>query len=373
MRARFSRLVLSASLLFIAVVYPTLACCPAPQLGSWALNADQTVILIWDPAAKKQHFIRQASFKTDTKDFGFLIPSPALPELAEAGNEAFSKLHQITAPRIVHRPRNQGGGGCNLGCSSAAPGAVKSEAPAPAAEVRVLEEKLVAGFNAKVLEADNTEVLVTWLKDNGYAFSPAVAEWAQPYVEQKWKFTALKVAPAEAVGENAAAISTVNASALRLSFDTERPLFPYREPDYAKVAGDNEAQKQQLATAQRMLRIYFLSNARYQGDLTPEQAWTGRAVWSGKLQPEQRTKLLTQLQLPVETGPAEFHLTEFEDQWPYKVAPADVYFAEAKVQEDVRRPDVYVYRDSGGDVTLVLLIAAAVVPLLWRRKASTRT
>jgi hypothetical protein len=366
MRTRSVRQVLSACLLLVAVIYPTLACCPAPRLGRWAVNADQTVIMIWDPAAKRQHFIRQASFKTDTKDFGFLIPSPTQPELAEAGNEAFSKLHQITAPRIVHRPKQQAnGGGC--GCSQEAMLA-KGEAPAPTAEVRVLEEKLVAGFNARVLEADNTEVLVAWLKDNDYTFSPAVAEWAQPYVEQGWKFTALKVAPPETSAENPDAMKTVNASALRLSFDTDRPLFPYREPDYAKVAGDNESQKQQLAAARRMLRIYFLSNARYQGDLTPEQAWTGRAVWSGKLQPEQRTELLTQLQLPAETGPAEFHLTEFEDQWPYKVAPADVYFAAAKVQDEVRRPDVYVYRESGSDVSLALLIATAFVPLLWPRR-----
>jgi hypothetical protein len=364
MRTLRFRQVLSASLLVVAAIYPTLACCPAPRLGSWAVNADQTVIMIWDPAAKRQHFIRKASFQTDDKDFGFLIPSPALPELAEAGNDAFGKLHQITAPRIVHQPRNQGGGGC--GCSQDVKFAA-GDAPTKA-EVRVLEEKLVAGFNAKVLEADNTEVLIAWLKENDYAFSPAVAEWARPYVEQGWKFTALKVAPPESSAENGAALKTVDASALRLSFDTERPLFPYREPDYAQVAGDNETQQQQLTAARRLLRIYFLSNARYQGDLTPEQPWTGRAVWSGKLEAEQRTELLSQLQLPAETGPAEFHLTEFEDQWPYKVAPADVYFAEAKSQEEVRRPDVYVYQDSGSDVSLALLIAVAAVPLLWPRR-----
>ena len=363
-RARW-RPFMAACLLFLAMIYPSLACCPAPQLGQWVVNADQTIIMIWDPAAKRQHFIRQASFKTDNADFGFLIPSPSQPELAESGNNAFGKLHEITAPRIVHRPRPRAAAG---GCGCASIEAVKSEAPPTAAEVRVLEEKLVAGFNASVLEADNTEVLITWLKDNGYAYSPAVAEWARPYVEQNWKITALKVAPPDAQG-TADELKTVKAGALRLSFDTDRPLFPYREPDYAQVAGENEQHKQQLAAAQRLLRIYFLSSARYQGDLTPEQPWTGRAVWSGRLPAEVRADVLKELQLPEETGPAEFHLTEFEDRWPYKVAPADVYFAEAKAQDDLRRPHVYVfYQENSGDVLLGVLIAAAFATLIIRRR-----
>jgi len=56
------------------------------------VNADQTVVIIWDAARKMQHFIRKASFKSDTDDFGFLIPTPAQPELEESGNEAFPYL-----------------------------------------------------------------------------------------------------------------------------------------------------------------------------------------------------------------------------------------------------------------------------------------
>ena len=39
------------------------ACCPAPPEGKPVVNADQTVLIVWDAAAKTQHFIRQASFK----------------------------------------------------------------------------------------------------------------------------------------------------------------------------------------------------------------------------------------------------------------------------------------------------------------------
>lgn len=355
----------SALLLLLFITYPSAACCPAPRLGNWVINADQTVIMLWDAAAKKQHFIRQASFASQGDDFGFLIPSPTQPELAESGNEAFENLHHVTAPRVISRPRNEGG--CNLGCAMLP----ESKSVAGAApEVRVLEEKLVAGFNAVVLEADDADVLVAWLKDHEFNYSPAIADWARPYIEQKWKITALKVAKADEPNGEPKQEQTVRAGALRLSFDTDRPLFPYREPDYSRLTAGDEARQQELASRDRLLRIYFVANARYQGNLTPDQPWTGRAVWAGKLSNEQRTQLLGQLQLPATSGPAEFYLTEFEDRWPYKVAPADLYFDEATQQDDLRRPDVYVGRDTGSDVLLGSLVLLAFAPLFWRRGRS---
>jgi hypothetical protein len=68
---------------------PAPACCPAPPSGKAVVNADQTVLIIWDAATKTEHFIRQASFKSEADDFGFLVPSPTQPELDESGNEAF--------------------------------------------------------------------------------------------------------------------------------------------------------------------------------------------------------------------------------------------------------------------------------------------
>jgi hypothetical protein len=350
---------LSSFLLSLVAAYPTIACAPCPPQGKFVANADQSVVIVWDPAAKRQHFIRQASFASEAEDFGFVIPSPSRPELAESGNDAFAYLQELTAPRVVYR-RNQGGG-CSLGCSA---GKVASERAAVTPEVRVLEEKLVAGFSATVLEADNSEVLARWLQEHGYAFSPAIAEWAVPYIEEKWKFTALKVAKQEGAEEDA----TVAASALRLSFDTDRPLFPYREPDYAKLAAGTPQEGAELADKSRLLRIYFLSSARYQGELTPDQPWTGEVAWAGALADDQRKQVLAALELPEETGPAKFYLTEFEDLWPYNVAPADVYFAQAEVQDDVRRPDVYVRLEATPDVLLGTLAILACTPWLWRRK-----
>src|SRR5262245_43668633 len=92
---------------------PAQACCPAFPSGKPVVNADQTVIIIWDAETRTQHFIRQASFKSEADDFGFLVPTPTRPELAESGNEAFPFFLKLTEPerKRVRRPANLG-----IGC-----------------------------------------------------------------------------------------------------------------------------------------------------------------------------------------------------------------------------------------------------------------
>jgi hypothetical protein len=351
---RISLLLPLAGIAILPLVPPAPACCPAPPSGKPVVNADQTVILLWDPATKTEHFIRRASFKSEADDFGFLVPSPTKPELDESGNAAFPHLQKLTEPERQKVPRPSGGVGC--GCSAAKSPAGKTTLSEPA--VRVLEERFVAGFKASVLEADTTDVLVRWLKDNGYAFSPEVAAWAKPYVEKGWKITALKIAkPADGKQDPG-----VTVSALRISFQTDRPLFPYREPD-------PKASAEALGMNHRLLRIYFVSDAIYQGELTKETSWSGRVAWANKLSAEDRKKTLDLLKLPETTGPAEWWLTEFEDEWPYRAAPADVYFSRSPAQVPVKRPPIVEYVSSPwpADAMVYAFAAAAVVPPLIRR------
>jgi hypothetical protein len=350
---RFLLALAVAGLVLSLLVLRAPACCPAPPPGRPVVNADQTVLIVWDAASQTEHFIRQASFKSEADDFGFLVPSPAQPVLDESGNDAFPYLRKLTEPEKKKVPRPSGGVGC--GCGVAERG-VAGKAAMP--QVRVLEEKLVAGFHAVVLEARSADALVGWLKDHGYAFSPEVEAWAKPYVEAGWKITALRVAK----GKDGKAEQTVSASSLRLSFKTDRPLFPYREPDPTRSAAE-------LKATHRLLRIYFIADGRYRGELTPKVPWTGQVAWAGNLTTEDRRKLLDFLKLPATTGPAEWWLTEFEDDWPYQPAPADVYFSRDTNQGPVRRPPIleYVAAPWPTDVTAYVLAAALVLPPLSRR------
>ena len=59
---------------------------------------------------------------------------------------------------------------------------VAEKKPDPANYPGVPAEKLVAGFDAVVLQAGSANALVSWLNEHGYAFSPEVEAWAKPYV-----------------------------------------------------------------------------------------------------------------------------------------------------------------------------------------------
>src|SRR5262245_26629141 len=263
---------------------PMRACCPVAPSGKPVVNADQTVIILWDAARQTQHFIRKPSFQSEAEDFGFIVPSPSEPELEESGSEAFPYLLKLTEPavkrRLGLRPPSLGCGG-----TLSLPGRMDDQA------VKTLQEKEVAGFSAVVLETRSSTALVAWLKEHGYAYSPEVEAWAKPYVERGWKFTALKIAKNGPSPDKAVA-----AASLRISFKTDRPLFPYREPDPKAFA-------HALGAKDRLLRIYFIAEARYRGELTQESPWTGKAAWAGKLTPESRARLFERLKLPADKGP----------------------------------------------------------------------
>jgi hypothetical protein len=350
------------------------ACCPSYPTGFPVVNADQTVIILWDAATKTQHFIRQASFKSAAADFGFLIPTPSKPELDESGDSAFDYLRNLTEPEVLVQSKPRGGFG--IGCSAPA---TKSAPPAP---VQVLEEKRVAGFDTVVLKADSADALTNWLSEHNYHFSPEVKAWAAPYVEQGWNITALKVAkdvdaskestPPQDGGETTSAekikSDTVAASSLRMSFKTDAPLFPYREPDSVADAA-------KLGAKNRLLRIYFISDVRYAGGLGAENTWSGYTAWAGPLAQADRSRLLELLKLPESAGPAKWWLTEFEDHWAYRPAQADVTFKIAANQEQMKRPPIIHYTQGGWewprDVTLYAVFAVVAIPplvLRFRRK-----
>jgi hypothetical protein len=322
--------------LLLAVVPRADACCAVVAGGSHVVNADQTVILLWDEKSGMEHFIRKADFKTDAKDLGFLVPSPSRPRLEESGGAAFTKLAEITAPR------NRGGIGFPIGC------AVAPARMEPLSSVRVIEEKRVAGYDATVLTARSGSDLVAWLERNGYPYSPAVAEWAKPYLGGNWHFTALKIA-------KESERSDVKAASLRISFQTDRPLFPYREPD-------SGASKAALKVPDRLLRIYFISDARFRGTIDGGKPWSGRTVWSGDIT-HHRKALLEDLGLPADTGPPTWWLTEFEDRWPYARAAGDLYFQRDAGAKEVSPRQSASHR-TGGDASICVMLAIGLlIPL----------
>lgn len=344
----------------LALPRPSEACAPAPPEGMRVHIASESAIIVWDEAARREHFIRRASFRAagPAPDFGFLVPTPSKPELGEVPDEAFYRLEDATRPVIEHRQVLAGVEPTALCLMTL--GAKRETASAVAsAPVRVLEEKRVAGYDAVVLEADDPKALADWLKDHGYAASPVLTAWLTPYVASKWKLTAFKIAAGAAVGT----------SAVRMTFSTERPFYPYREPT------DQRENLPADAPAERLLRVFFIGPSRVEGTIgsaaglpgSAKRPWPGKATWSDHLD---SAKLPGPL--PFSVPPGAF-LTAFEDKSSPRPGTDDLFFSPAADQRPLRPPPIVFNHENKVPLPLDVLGGGALVMALWlrhRRKKS---
>lgn len=294
------------------------ACAMAPPLGEEARIAEEEAVIVWDPATRTEHFIRRAAFWSTSHSFGFLVPTPTTPQLGELPDSIYRGLGEQIRPEVRHE-----GGKVSLGSwlleacmlTAARKGAVDGAAP----PVRVIQAARVAGFDATTLEADAPDALAGWLGQHGFAATPALTAWLARYVTDKWKLTAFVVATDQAQG-NSFEIAT---RAVDMAFHTDRPFYPYREP---------EAQPRP-EPQDRVLRVYFLSNARYAATLG-DQPWSARVIHAGPL-----------AGLPAELAPlAGDHpfATVFIDDRSPRRGLEELYFAPSADTSRVRQPPIVI-------------------------------
>jgi hypothetical protein len=341
----------AAGLLFLslaALAPPAGACATAYPRGAVAEIAEESALIVWDAAAHREHFIRRAAFRAKAKDFGFLVPTPAKPELAEVSDAVFASLERITQPEVVYE--REWGVEPTLSCGLMfLRGAAKSAAVA-GAPVRVLDTQRVAGFDAVVLEADSAGALAQWLKDHGYDQRPELSAWLEPYVAAKWKLTAFKIATGEAAAPET--------SAVRMSFAADRPFFPYREPSDAR-----ENRPASAPSGDRLLRVFFAGTERVDGTIGAAAApWPGRAVWSGRV-PAAALDFL-----PNGVSPGIDWLTMFEDRASPRPGTDDLYFAPGRDRGPVKPPPLVEKIPDKIPLPLDIVLGGGLLcSYLWRR------
>lgn len=290
----------------------------------------EDALIVWDSATKTEHFIRRANFTTEAKDFGFLVPTPTPPILAEAEDGVFTSLSAATAPKIIYEHRTQTiyrNAGTEMTAQAGA------TPPAPKASVEVLDRKTLAGYDAATLKANDPKALRDWLDKEGYDARPELVEWFKWYTEHNWIMTAFKMT------KDGSRANQLMGRTVRLSFQTDAPFYPYREPA--------DMRPKAPAPGQRMLRVYFLSDKRYAGTLGSDGAWAGQAVWSNA-SPDDTTKgafaaLGFKDKKEKDSLTAKkWHLTEFEDKSYPRPGTDEVYFKVDTDQATLEKPPVVV-------------------------------
>jgi hypothetical protein len=352
-------LLLGSALLLLSAPAPTWGCATVMSKGAQVAVATETALIVWDEKAKRQHFIRRASFATKVPYFGFLVPTPAQPDLAEAPDELFRLLEECTKPEVrrerVYRaipllPNFQLSAGLD---------------GAPAGAVQILDRGRVSGLDYTVIKATDAEKLRDWLGEHGYDDRPSLKVWLEPYVKAGWIVTAFQIAKKDKESDYP------STQAVRMSFAAERPFFPYSEPAEAGEAG-----KLQRG---RFLRVFLVANQRMQGGFDDQNtSWWGKPVWADRLGDDRRRQLGKHLDEETVPLPEGAWLTVFDDPASPRPGSADVFFSPAADQSELRRPPIILYSVIyypgpgllifAGAVLLVVVVAVIAWRIIRRRR-----
>ncbi|MEZ0231185.1 MAG: DUF2330 domain-containing protein [Planctomycetota bacterium] len=226
---------------------------------------EEEALVVWTPATKTEHIVLRAAFRTDAKSFGYLVATPTMPTIGEVSSGIFTTLDEAMRPpthnREVWTPAP-----FSIFCLCLPPPREASPPRTPAAEVRVVDQRTAAGYDAVVLETDGASSLARWLRESGYASRPDLDEWLAPLVRDHWKIVAFRVVRPGPSPE-------VVTRTVRISFAAEKPIFPSREPPTASSE----------PLWSRRLRVVFAGDTRM-GGMTGEgpdrRAWGGVTTYA---------------------------------------------------------------------------------------------
>jgi len=320
-----------------------LACAPAPRMEERVDVVEEAAVIVWEPATKTEHFIRRASFRGTARDFGFLVPTPTVPTLARVDDGVFDQVWARTRPQTVYKIEKRIDWTPLLYILFSGVDKGAETTNAGRAPVEVLSTQKVAGYEAAILDATDAAELNAWLTRNGYATTPELTAWLDTYVQQRWIISAFKI-------DKSASTTDAQTSAVRMSFTTDRPFFPYREPATQRVDSD----------LPRVLKVWFIGPERVRGRVG-ENAWTGRLHWSDAIR---------DLEVGGVNVSPDARLTAFEDHATPRPGVDDLFFEPDPDQAKVVPPPIVDTRTETTSVPmdLILLPVAAVGLVVWRKR-----
>jgi hypothetical protein len=345
-----------------------MGCAPAPRYGEYVGIHQEDAFVVWDASSQTEHFIRRANFRTQAADFGFLVPTPSVPELGETSPDLFTRLAKTTAPRHEYKTTERTEFGYRP--QQKVKGEYPSAAAPQAGSVELIQQTQVAGYDASVLRADDAEALLTWLKDHDYEVRPALSDWLKIYTDEKWIITAFKVS------RGRKANGPLGLGAVRMTFKTEKPFYPYREPI--------DAPAPKHGSAERVLRVYLLADQRYRGVLGETGRWRAATEWADRVPDSERNGLATAAGVDpaslLKLGGQTPWLTEFADYSSPRKGTDEVFFSPSPDTGPLERPPVlhhneivhYWPGDRPGDLAWIGLAAGLLVAVpvyAWRRRS----
>ncbi len=195
--------------------------------GSKLFNDASMVVLLRD--GTRTVLSMQNNYRGPVEDFALVVPVPVVLQkenVKTMPREAFTRLDELTAPRLVEIPLDS----CanrplsGLGGSGSGMAGVGSLGVPRDLGVKVEAKFDVEEYEIVVLSAENSMGLQIWLKENKYKIPDGAEAALKPYVQSGSKFFVAKVDAKKAKHQDGELVL----SPLRFSYDSETFTLPVR-------------------------------------------------------------------------------------------------------------------------------------------------
>jgi len=201
----------------------------APALADGAMIApwgyelyetEQIAVVSHDASTATETLRVLPGFRSEASDFAWIVPVPALPQIAVSDLDLFRQAGYLTAP--VWRSRDE-----TWGCSESV---VYDGALGGGNRVDIIDDRIVGIYRTLVLGADDASALADSLTAWGYLHEgneTAITPVLEDYIARSWYFVAMKIDP-EALEDwqMEGGYWYGRLSPIRLDFAADAPVYP---------------------------------------------------------------------------------------------------------------------------------------------------
>lgn len=155
----------------------------------------------------------QINYTGSTDAFSWVVPVPTVPEVDVAEIESFTELEVLTAP-IIFSPS------IPPDCMPI-PSFAAGEADTAVMEddVQVLASGTAGPYAYDVITSPNPQVMIDWLRDNGYQVTEPMEPLIAVYNEEGMVFLAMKLQPEMGVQD---------IQPVKMTYESSQPMIPLR-------------------------------------------------------------------------------------------------------------------------------------------------